>query len=611
MKMSDIITFFSVHIAFIFCLVLVIVIWRNTRRSEVRKAFLVTDLAMLIWNVGTMLEMDVRLLTETTNMLFIKICYVSICIVPVVVLYLGRTIYLPAWRPTPGFLAMLVVPFTSIIMVFTNDSHHLFFERFSLYSADATYGVYYYFHSMYSYGCIFVGLAYIFFCSVKNTGIFSKQSGLVLLGTLVPVIGNILFSFNIAALSFEINAALFTITILCFYIAFFKYRFITALPITVRQVVDLISDGYLVVDPQLRIIDYNKSLLHFLSDPENMAKDMTLREFLSACNAEGAYDDILALHAQSVAEMRTVKIEPRFGDDMFVDIEITPIFQDNEQIGSILLLRDVTQINRAMETIKENQTILIGRERMVSLGQIAAGIAHNLRTPLLSIAGALVAVRGLAQEYGDSIADPSVTPDDHREISAEMQQWIDKAEVHCDYISDMIATVKGQAVQLNSGEAGSFPIGEFWKRVDMLMKHELKLGNCELLVSGNVDMQAEIEGDVNSFVQIFDNLIINAIHAYEGRPGEICISIDRQDRFYVFRVADSGAGIAPEIRERLFKEMVTTKGKLGTGLGLYLSYSTIKGLFNGQMSVESEQGKGTVFTILIPVPEDERRLNHA
>ena len=102
-----------------------------------------------------------------------------------------------------------------------------------------------------------------------------------------------------------------------------------------------------------------------------------------------------------------------------------------------------------------------------------------------------------------------------------------------------------------------------------------------------------------------DNLIINAMDAYhEG--GEIDIRVREDESKVYIEVQDYAGGIAPHVKDKLFKEMVTSKGKNGTGLGLYMCYSTIKGKFNGDMRFESEEGKGTTFFIeLNKIREEE------
>jgi len=169
-------------------------------------------------------------------------------------------------------------------------------------------------------------------------------------------------------------------------------------------------------------------------------------------------------------------------------------------------------------------------------------------------------------------------------------------------MSDIIDAVKGQAVQVTSFTSGmTFTLNELVKRIEILMKHELDKALVRLKPDFQVDMLTEIKGDVNTVVQIFDNLIMNAIHAYgQNTGGDIDFIIKSADNYIEFTVRDYGRGISPEVKDKLFKEMVTTKGKDGTGLGLYMSYANIRGRFGGDMRFDSEPGKGTSFYIKLP-----------
>jgi len=132
------------------------------------------------------------------------------------------------------------------------------------------------------------------------------------------------------------------------------------------------------------------------------------------------------------------------------------------------------------------------------------------------------------------------------------------------------------------------------------MHHELKMSHCKLNIQSAIDPNTEIKGELNNLVQIFDNIISNSIQAYEGRTGKIDLLVSENDEEINFVFQDFGKGIPENIQPRLFKEMVTTKGKDGTGLGLYMSSSTIKGRFGGNMWFSSKEGEGTSFYITIP-----------
>jgi signal transduction histidine kinase len=203
-------------------------------------------------------------------------------------------------------------------------------------------------------------------------------------------------------------------------------------------------------------------------------------------------------------------------------------------------------------------------------------------------------------EYRESITDPQVTTEDHLEIAREMEEWLIKMKPYCRYMSDVISAVKGQAVQMNDSSTDKFTVEELLKRIDVLMHHELKMAHCNLNVQSTIDPNTEIKGELNNLVQIFDNIISNAIQSYEGRPGKINLLVSKNNEEINFVFQDFGKGIPDDIQPRLFKEMVTTKGKDGTGLGLYMSSSTIKGRFGGNMWFSSKEGEGTSFYITIP-----------
>ena len=287
------------------------------------------------------------------------------------------------------------------------------------------------------------------------------------------------------------------------------------------------------------------------------------------------------------------------GKDMsFSELALT----SNDEIGDLIIaFNNIQQREKEhIESIKKNQEILLEQERLASLGQLIGGIAHNLKTPIMSISGGIEALRDLVFEYRDSIDDKSVTEQDHKEIARDMMSWLDRMKPYCGYMSDVISAVKGQAVQMSASVTNKFTVDELIKRVDLLMKHELKKYHCILKTEMHIDMSTEIKGEVTNLVQVFDNIIINAMQAYEGENGTIDLKITRSGDNVEFVFKDQGKGIPKEIADRLFKEMVTTKGKKGTGLGLYMSYSTIKGRFGGNMSFISKEGHGTTFFISIP-----------
>lgn len=275
----------------------------------------------------------------------------------------------------------------------------------------------------------------------------------------------------------------------------------------------------------------------------------------------------------------------------------------NDEIGDLshAFNRIQTLTKENIENIHDKQDMLIEKERLASLGQMIGGIAHNLKTPIMSISGATEGLSDLIKEYDMSIGDNEVTESDHHEIANEMYEWINKIKLHTEYMSDIITAVKGQAVRLSDEQIDSFTIDDLLKHVTILMKHELKNALINLNIIKNIDTSLQLYGNINILVQVINNIISNAIQAYNGETNKpIDFEINEEGSYIIFKIKDYANGIKKEIQDKLFKEMITTKGKNGTGLGLFMSYSTIKANFNGQITFETQVGKGTAFNILIP-----------
>ncbi len=271
-----------------------------------------------------------------------------------------------------------------------------------------------------------------------------------------------------------------------------------------------------------------------------------------------------------------------------------------ELVQSFNKIQDMTKHN--IEQIHNNQEILMERERLAGLGQLIGGIAHNLKTPIMSIAGAVQGLENLIKEYDESIDDPLVNSQDHHDIAKDMEEWIPKIRTHLEYMSDIITTVKGQAVALVNNDEDTFTINELIKRVNILMKHELKNAYIYLNVIMKADENQAIDGDVNSLVQVVNNMISNSIQAYDGKHDQnIELKVSQKGNDVIFSITDFAGGLPQEVQDKLFKEMITTKGKNGTGLGLYMSYSNIKAHFGGDITYKTEVGKGTTFNIIIPI----------
>ena len=584
---------------------LTIYLSKKKNKNQLNQVFICALSLLILWSIGLIAQIILSQPLKIEPIYFDYFVYIGACFVPVAVFFMGIIYANTKIEFKKRYLLLFIVPIISLITLWTNDYHHLFYRQYSTNISDTVYGPYIVIHNIYSYILLVFGIIYMLKFSIKNSGFFSKQSLLIVLGVSVPVVVNILGTFKIIPMSIYVTPITFTITIICCAIAIFKFQFLNVTPIALQKIVDRISDGYVVLDENNAITDFNKTFLDiFKLSPE----DIRSKNFIKFLQQKDISSQALSKISQSIkranATEKTVSFEQQFVKiKKYFRIEITPINSDNNSLGTLFLLKDITQHKEDMETIKNNQDILMERERLAGLGQLIGGIAHNLKTPIMSIAGATQGLENLIKEYDESIDDPLVNSQDHHDIARDMEEWIPKIRAHLEYMSDIITTVKGQAVaSLSTDDIEEFTVDELIKRVNILMKHELKNAYIYLNVLMKIDENQIIHGNVNVLVQVINNMISNAIQAYDGKHDQnIQLEISKDSGNVIFSVTDFAGGLPKEVQDRLFKEMVTTKGKNGTGLGLYMSYSNIKAHFGGDITYVTEQGKGTTFNIIIPI----------
>lgn len=570
-------------------------------KQQIHYAFLSANFFTMFWSLIRLIQ----IMVEEQNEIIIleKLVYVGVCLLPVSVLLTGLIFAKTRIRFSWKYLLLYIVPLISLIICFTNEYHQLFIVKYSFISTEFEYGPYYWFHSFYSYLLIAIGLFYLLYFSIKNAGFFSRQSLLICLGMALPLLVIFVSTQKIVNMPVFWENISFAFTMLFFMISIFKFQFLNMVPIALQKIVDLISDSYMVINKNMEIIDYNLAFVNTFQGITGVKRKDSLINFLTNPAITIDKERILLSQTKAIELQNSVSVEEHIVGENFdkhFKIELTPIFSNDYYLGTIILFKDITEHKKNISIIKRNQAILMEQERVASLGQMIGGIAHNLKTPIMSMAGGIEALKDLVQEYQDSILDPHVTAEDHLEIAREMLDWLDKMKPHCTYMTDIISAVKGQAVQMNYSSSDKFLIGDLVKRIDILMNHELQKYHCILNTQINIDLNTEIKGEVTNLVQVIDNIIMNAIQAYDGINGTIDFEINRDGENIQFLIRDYGKGIPEEIQNRLFKEMLTTKGKQGTGLGLYMSYSTIKGRFHGNMEFYSKVNVGTVFVITIP-----------
>lgn len=580
-------------------------IYKKVQKSQIRTIFII-DLAILFWiSLFLVLQYWLSLFFNIPLINFEYFMYIGTCFLPVSIFLTGLIFTNTKIKWKKNYYFLFLIPTLSLIILWTNQYHNLFYENYSINYSDTIYGSYFnYIHTPYSYLLLITGLFLLIKYSIKNAGFFSKQSLLFCIGSIIPLVVNILGITNVIPMTIYITPISFAIAIFFYAFAIFKFKFLSITPIAMQRIVDRMSDSFIVVNEEDVITDFNDTFLKTFKLTDMQVRNINFIDLIKKIKfktADVKAMEKLLIKAKSSTQTFQFKRNYKIKDNYF-NVEVNGIFSKDTFLGNLILFKDVTQHIIDMQTIEENQSMLMEKERLASLGQMIGGIAHNLKTPIMSIAGASEGLSELTHEYDISIGDPEVTNEDHHAIVKDMDEWIRKIREYSEYMSDVITAVKGQAVNFSDETSDSFTINEAIKYIDVLMKHELKNALVDLNIHMLTDADITIKGNINSFVQVINNMISNAIQSYNGEPNkDIDFTIDKVNNNIQFMIQDYGCGIPQSVQDKLFKEMITTKGKNGTGLGLFMSYSNIRAHFGGNVTFESEEGKGTKFVISIPV----------
>lgn len=581
-----------------------IYVLRTKGRSQLKTIFCVDLICVLVIGLGVIFQDILSKYFSWNPWNFENFIYIGTCFLPVAIFFTGLIFAKAKITFKKKYLLFFIVPALSLIVLWTNDYHHLFYKIYSyLYLSDCKVGPYMIIHNIYSYTLLFLGVIQMVNVASKNSGFFSKQTLLIVVGISIPLITNILGTLKIISMTVYITPISFAFTMLFFALSIFKFKFLGIAPVALQTIVNRISDSYLVLNENLLITDFNSTFLKTFNLSASDIREENILEFLST---HKQYDMNLPKLENSLNRVKhsseTIVFEQHFKKiNKYFTVEINNILVKGNSLGILMLFKDITQHKLDMQALKDNQDILIERERLASLGQLIGGIAHNLKSPIMSISGATEGLTDLIKEYEESIVDKDVTIDDHLAIANDMRDWISKIKSYLEYMSDIITAVKGQAVALSENTVDSFTVEELTKRVDILMKHELKKALITLNLDLKVPTSLMIHGNINGLVQVINNMISNAIQAYKGKEGQtIDLIITQEKNDVIVSVRDYAGGLPKEVQEKLFKEMITTKGKDGTGIGLFMSYSNIRAHFNGDITYSTEEGKGTIFNIILP-----------
>ncbi len=343
---------------------------------------------------------------------------------------------------------------------------------------------------------------------------------------------------------------------------------------------------------------------HYYSTPESRLPFPWLQEELRRFSENG------------IEQEHECLIEPADGRQRQMLARFRPMLDISYKYsGTVIILKDITEKMRALAELRQVQNHLVQQEKMASIGQLAAGVAHEINTPIGFISSNLRSLAKYLERLVDFIAaqDQALARDD--ELQTEQLRLL-RENLKIDYICDdgrqLISESLDGAERVNRivQDLNSFSQAD---QAECRLVDLNEILESAISILGNQLRQvATLQRDYGELPQVcgypqqlgqaFLNLLLNAVQA-QDTDGSIVVTTGSDGDSVKVSISDNGSGIPAEILPRIFEPFFTTRdvGK-GTGLGLSISYGIIK-RHGGEIEVQSEIGKGTTFTVRLPLKD--------
>src|SRR6516162_3936338 len=333
-----------------------------------------------------------------------------------------------------------------------------------------------------------------------------------------------------------------------------------------QQCMGCMHEGLIVTAVDGTIVETSPAAERILEAPSMSLKGRQVREF---CSMHNIYNDLIRQTNEAGRSLNKSMIVIA-GDSKrkIVNMSVQRI-GEGEGAQFVHVFQDCADLR----TMEER---LVQSERLATIGRFASQIAHEIRNPLSSIT---LNVELLEDELDG-------TAEEARGLIRSVLKELDR-------LNDIV----GEYLQFSRFPKPHLKRGHADNAIQELIANFKAPSNVKIEVK-LMPSSPEIWLDERLLRQVLENLVRNGVEAIEG-PGAVRIETDVVDRFFVIRVKDTGRGIPPEIQPRLFEPFFTTKAH-GTGLGLATSQQIIFE-HNGHLVVESQAGKGSTFSILLPI----------
>ena len=356
-----------------------------------------------------------------------------------------------------------------------------------------------------------------------------------------------------------------------------------------ESIVESINVGLMAVDLDGRITRLNAALEQIFSITSDEAIGKKVEELFADDFADTLHQ-VLGPDGWNLHQTRQIyklHTATHAGRSIVLNIALAPLRADSadsdEQTGALVVFEDVTERLHLEEQLQQ-------REKLSSIGLLAAGVAHEVNTPLTGVSSYTQMLLSMLPEN-----DPK-------------HALLEKVRRQADRATDIVNNLLNFSRTGNAAEFSSIDVHRVLDDTLQLLEPQLRRSQIEIIRNYG-DALPEVYGNSVKLQQVFTNLILNARDSIANGNGRITLATHNgEEGLLTVEVSDNGVGIAPEDVAKIYDPFFTTKGVgRGTGLGLAVTYGIVQE-HSGRINVASTPGLGTTFRITLPTRDPRARL---